>query len=185
MHPATAVICMQTLYANGTNCSYIEFVPDFSPRGFTRKSRSFRAEARITKFEVDIFQYVSLRATAGFIIPPARILVSHAYPSISLLRQVKSNWSDRATRAARVMREGSFAKIKSADRNGDSVLLSEQKVTFARAFTTVALMMGIQLVSLPRRISLVKVSNVNGTSLEMATSARKLRRERVWLNFLP
>lgn len=89
-HHVHGVICMQTLYANGTNWSRVEFVPDFSPYGSARRSCPFRAEGRtkITKFEVDTFQYVS-PCNGGFIILPVRILVSRAYPAISLPGEIK------------------------------------------------------------------------------------------------
>lgn len=58
------VICMQTLYANGTNCSYIEFVPDFSSRGFAnvkvarfpRKDERRLRSSKLTFFNMSLMQ---------------------------------------------------------------------------------------------------------------------------------
>lgn len=166
---------MQTLYANGTNCSYIEFVPDFSSRGFAQ-SCSFRAEGRNEDYEIRSWHFSICLACNGRIYYfsrkdtcLSRVSICFSPPANEI--ELESVTCARVTHVAyNVRRKFRKDKIYWPKQRFGPPFRTEDN--FARAFITIALMIGIQLMqrvlTKSRIATLVKMSNVNGTSLEMA-----------------
>jgi len=77
-------------YANGTNWSYVKFVTDFSLYDFIKVTRFILKErTKITKFEVNIFWYVSHAMEDLLFLPQEHLSLTRIHLFLSSANKIK------------------------------------------------------------------------------------------------